>query len=88
MDTMKVNQKQKEYYLEQGYWGLSLIHILNRCAMKSVHCLMQSQQEGIQMLLVCLIGLDIEPDPDRMAGKVTSKDGRILCSFGNGLIPA
>ena len=21
MDTMKVNQKQKEYYLEQGYWG-------------------------------------------------------------------
>ena len=21
MDGMKVNQKQKEYYLEKGYWG-------------------------------------------------------------------
>ncbi len=38
------------------------------------------------MFLVCLIGLDIGPDSDRVAGKGASKDGGILCSFEDGLI--
>ena len=65
--------------------------VINRISLQFIHSLMQFFEYVVQMRLVFPVGFDIQPDPERVAGKCASENSSVLCGgtygivFGNGI---